>query len=147
MALQYVAPHLRCYGEVALAAVIKSGAALQYVTKEARRDRDIVLAAVQNDCRALYWASEALKRDSHVVLTAAGAFRIPSNPGAKTGPKWCSLFAMEKLTRDKSVVLTAVEQDGLALERELQQRLFEGDDAREGLAAYLEKRAPAFTGR
>lgn len=37
--------------------------------------------------------------------------------------------------------------DGLALERELQQRLFESDDAREGIAANLEKRKPHFTGR
>jgi enoyl-CoA hydratase/carnithine racemase len=37
--------------------------------------------------------------------------------------------------------------DGLALERELQQRLFEGADAREGLVAYNAKRKPEFTGR
>ena len=37
--------------------------------------------------------------------------------------------------------------DALALERELQQRLFESDDAREGIAANVEKRKPAFTGR
>lgn len=37
--------------------------------------------------------------------------------------------------------------EGLALERELQQRLFESDDAREGIAASLEKRKPDFHGR
>jgi enoyl-CoA hydratase len=37
-------------------------------------------------------------------------------------------------------------EQGLALERELQQRLFETADAREGLAAYLAKRPPRFRG-
>ena len=37
--------------------------------------------------------------------------------------------------------------DGLALERELQQQLFESEDAREGLAAHLAKRRPSFKGR
>jgi len=37
--------------------------------------------------------------------------------------------------------------EGLSLERELQQRLFESDDAKEGLAASLEKRKPQFSGR
>lgn len=36
---------------------------------------------------------------------------------------------------------------GLALERELQQRLFRGADAAEGIAAYNEKRKPSFSGR
>jgi enoyl-CoA hydratase/carnithine racemase len=35
---------------------------------------------------------------------------------------------------------------GLAIERELQQQLFESQDAKEGLAAYVEKRTAQFSG-
>jgi enoyl-CoA hydratase/carnithine racemase len=38
-------------------------------------------------------------------------------------------------------------ESGLALERELQQQLFQSEDAREGLEAYIAKRKPDFTGR
>ena len=38
-------------------------------------------------------------------------------------------------------------ESGLALERELQQRLFNSEDAQEGISAFLEKRQPEFKGR
>jgi enoyl-CoA hydratase/carnithine racemase len=38
-------------------------------------------------------------------------------------------------------------ESGLALERELQQQLFNSDDAKEGLAAYVEKRPAKFTAK
>ncbi|MGH7477666.1 MAG: enoyl-CoA hydratase/isomerase family protein [Longimicrobiales bacterium] len=38
-------------------------------------------------------------------------------------------------------------ESALALERELQQQLFQSGDAREGLSAYLEKRKPEFNGQ
>jgi enoyl-CoA hydratase/carnithine racemase len=50
----------------------------------------------------------------------------------------------------KRAVISGAEMafnEGLALERELQQQLFESEDAREGLAAHLEKRKPGFKGR
>ena len=38
-------------------------------------------------------------------------------------------------------------ESALALERELQQQLFQSEDAREGLSAYVEKRKPKFKGK
>jgi enoyl-CoA hydratase/carnithine racemase len=50
----------------------------------------------------------------------------------------------------KRAVRSGVEvplESGLALERELQQRLFLGEDAREGIGAYGARRKPSFRGR
>jgi enoyl-CoA hydratase/carnithine racemase len=52
--------------------------------------------------------------------------------------------------RIKRSVQTGAEipfESGLALERELQQQLFQAEDGKEGLAAYNEKRKPNFTGK
>ncbi len=52
--------------------------------------------------------------------------------------------------RIKRAVQTGAEltlETGLALEREMQQLLFQSDDAKEGIAAYVERRKPAFTGK
>jgi enoyl-CoA hydratase len=58
--------------------------------------------------------------------------------------------AAKAVGRIKRAVQTGWEipiEAGLALERENQQLLFESDDAREGLAAYIEKRPPKFTAK
>jgi enoyl-CoA hydratase len=50
----------------------------------------------------------------------------------------------------KRAVTTGLEvglEQGLALEREFQQRLFEGQDAKEGLAAHNARRTPQFSGK
>lgn len=58
--------------------------------------------------------------------------------------------ASKAVGRIKRAVQTGWEvplESALALERELQQQLFESDDAKEGLAAYNQKRKPQFSGR
>jgi enoyl-CoA hydratase len=58
--------------------------------------------------------------------------------------------AAHAVGRIKRAVQTGSEipfESALALERELQQQLFQSEDAREGLAAYVEKRKPQFKGR
>ena len=52
--------------------------------------------------------------------------------------------------RIKRAVQTGAEipfESALALERELQQQLFQAEDAKEGLDAYVNKRKPSFTGK
>jgi enoyl-CoA hydratase/carnithine racemase len=58
--------------------------------------------------------------------------------------------AAHAVGRIKRAVQTGSEipfESALALERELQQQLFQSEDAKEGLQAYVEKRKPAFKGR
>jgi enoyl-CoA hydratase len=57
--------------------------------------------------------------------------------------------ASKAVGRIKRAVVSGSEiafQDALALERELQQQLFESEDAKEGLAAYTERRPAKFQG-
>ncbi len=57
--------------------------------------------------------------------------------------------ASKAVGRIKRAVCSGLEvpfSEGLAIEREMQQQLFESADAKEGLAAYIEKRKASFTG-
>jgi enoyl-CoA hydratase/carnithine racemase len=58
--------------------------------------------------------------------------------------------AAKAVGRIKRAVCAGLEvpfSEGLSIEREMQQQLFESSDAREGLDAYMEKRKPEFAGR
>jgi len=58
--------------------------------------------------------------------------------------------AAKAVGRIKRSVQSGVEvtfEQALAIERELQQQLFQSEDAKEGLGAYIEKRKPNFSGR
>jgi enoyl-CoA hydratase/carnithine racemase len=71
------------------------------------------------------------------VLDYAKQFTPPHKASAAVG-------------RIKRAVVSGVEagfNEGLAIERELQQLLFQSEDAREGIAANLEKRTPSFKGK
>jgi enoyl-CoA hydratase/carnithine racemase len=71
------------------------------------------------------------------VMTYARQFTTPNKASKAVG-------------RIKRAVQTGAEipfESALALERELQQQLFQSEDAGEGLAAYAEKRKAVFKGK
>ena len=74
---------------------------------------------------------------SQQVITYARQFTTPNKASAAVG-------------RIKRAVQTGSEipfESALALERELQQQLFQSEDAKEGLDAYVGKRKPIFKGK
>ena len=85
------------------------------------------------------WGDDELKGRS--FEEAVHAYAVQFTPPHK---------ASKAVGRMKRAVQSGAEAgflEGLSIERELQQLLFQGDDAREGIAANLEKRAARFTGR
>ena len=83
------------------------------------------------------WDAENAGAFLSAVLDYAGKFTPPN-------------MASKAVGNIKRAVQTGAElpfQDALAVERELQQLLFQSSDAKEGIAAYVEKRKAEFKGR
>ena len=81
--------------------------------------------------------AETVEQFAQMVHDYAAQFTAPARAAHAVG-------------RIKRAVQTGAEisfETGLALERELQQQLFQSEDAREGIQAYVEKRKPQFKGR
>ena len=85
------------------------------------------------------WGESELKGRSFrdAILDYAAQF-APPNKASK---------AVGRIKRAVQSGLEAAFGEGLAMEREMQQLLFESGDAKEGIAASLEKRKPEFTGK
>ncbi len=81
--------------------------------------------------------AETGEQFSQQVMDYAAQFTTPNKAAGAVG-------------RIKRAVQTGAEiafESALALERELQQQLFQAEDAKEGLDAYVNKRKPNFTGK
>ena len=81
--------------------------------------------------------AETLEEFAQMVCDTAKQFTTPNKAALAVG-------------KIKRAVQTGAEipfESALALERELQQQLFQSEDAREGLQAYVEKRKAEFKGR
>jgi enoyl-CoA hydratase/carnithine racemase len=92
--------------------------------------------------------AKALGLVNHVLDVPAATFRDAALEYArKFVPPAKAARAVGFVKRAVTTGLEVGLEQGLALERELQQRLFEGKDAAEGIAAYNARRTPKFTGK
>jgi enoyl-CoA hydratase/carnithine racemase len=83
------------------------------------------------------YEAETVEQFMRQVLEYAGKFTLPDKATGAVG-------------RIKRSVQSGAEipfESALALEREMQQQLFQSEDAKEGLDAYVQKRKPQFKGR
>jgi enoyl-CoA hydratase/carnithine racemase len=83
------------------------------------------------------WETESVDAFRDRVLDYAHKFTAPGK----------APLAVGRIKRAVHAALDLPLDQGLALERELQAELFASEDAREGLAAYCEKRQAVFRGR
>jgi enoyl-CoA hydratase/carnithine racemase len=83
-----------------------------------------------------------------VIDAAAGEFRARALEYARRFvPPAKASRAVGFIKRAVTTGLEVGLEQGLALEREFQQRLFEGQDAKEGISAYNARRPPQFSGK
>lgn len=121
-------------GTQRLARLIGKSRAIQLMCEGQTFDFETALAVgLVNDV----WETASHDEFMDRILTYSHTFTLPDRAALAVG-------------RIKRAVQTGFEvglEQGLALERELQAELFASDDAREGLAAYMEKRKPVFQGK
>jgi enoyl-CoA hydratase/carnithine racemase len=90
----------------------------------------------------------ALGLVNQIIEAPAGEFRAKALEYARRFvPPGKAAKAVGLIKRAVTSGLETSLDQGLALERELQQRLFESADAKEGIAAYNARRTPQFSGK
>ncbi|KYF97924.1 enoyl-CoA hydratase/isomerase family protein [Sorangium sp. So ce296] len=121
-------------GTQRLARLIGKSRAIQLMCEGQTFDFETALAVgLVNDV----WETASHDEFMDRILAYGHTFTLPGRAALAVG-------------RIKRAVQTGFEvglEQGLALERELQAELFASEDAREGLAAYTEKRKPVFQGK
>ena len=81
--------------------------------------------------------SETIEQFREQVIEYARQFTTPKR----------AAYAIGRIKRSVQTGIEIPFESGLALERELQQQLFQSEDAKEGLEAYTEKRKAQFKGK
>lgn len=121
-------------GTQRLARIVGKGKAIELMVTGRNFDFDEAKSmGIVNDV----WDAESSDAFKNAVIEYARQFTPPN-------------MASKAIGNIKRSVQTGAElpfQDALAVERELQQLLFQSSDAKEGIAAYVEKRKANFTGR
>jgi enoyl-CoA hydratase/carnithine racemase len=114
------------------------------------------LTRLVGPARAIEWMAEARTFDADAALAAGLINRVlPAEGFLEAVQAWADSFTLPgRAALAVGGIKRAVQgggelplASGLALERELQQRLFESADAREGVAAFVAKREARFEGR